>query len=302
MADGIAPGKQIDAATVFVVHGRDETARNEMFSFLRSIGLRPLEWSQAVRATGKGSPYIGEVLDVAFAMAQAVVVLFTPDEIAYIRSEHATGEDDPDLTPAAQPRPNVLFEAGIATGRDSSRTILVQLGDVRPFSDIAGKHVVRLDDSALKRKELAQRLATAGCPADTSGEDWLRPGAFTVPAPPGGGLPLGKKEPPVQRKRIRLDLRFHHRKNGGRLEIINTGAEDIFDLDLKLPPEAVGFELMDRRELPLRRLPSGKSAMILAFRSHSTGEVGRDHFDVRVTGRTADGQGVSEDVFLSVAP
>jgi len=111
-----------DARKVFVVHGRNEQARDEMFQFLRSIGLQPIEWSQAVRLTGKGSPYIGEVLDVAFDEAQAVVVLMTPDEIAYLRSEYASGESDSETQPAAQPRPNVLFEAGIATGRDSRRT------------------------------------------------------------------------------------------------------------------------------------------------------------------------------------
>ena len=63
---------------VFVVHGRNEPARDAMFSFLRSIGLQPIEWSQAVAATGEASPYIGVVLDSAFDAAQAVVVLMTP--------------------------------------------------------------------------------------------------------------------------------------------------------------------------------------------------------------------------------
>ena len=56
---------QVDNRDVFVVHGRNNAAREAMFTFLRSIGLNPLEWSEAVRATGKASPYVGEVLDVA---------------------------------------------------------------------------------------------------------------------------------------------------------------------------------------------------------------------------------------------
>ena len=78
--------------TVFVVHGRNEPARLAMFSFLRSIGLQPIEWSQAVAATGEASPYIGTVLDSAFDAAQAVVVLMTPDEIAYLRDEYSSNE------------------------------------------------------------------------------------------------------------------------------------------------------------------------------------------------------------------
>lgn len=52
--------------TVFVVHGRNVEARNAMFAFLRSVDLQPLEWAQAVKATGKPMPYIGEILDAAF--------------------------------------------------------------------------------------------------------------------------------------------------------------------------------------------------------------------------------------------
>jgi predicted nucleotide-binding protein len=164
-----------------------------MFAFLRAVGLDPIEWSEAVHLTGKGAPYIGEVLDAAFDRAQAVVVLFTPDEIAYLRGDYASGENDPDMNPAAQSRPNVLFEAGVATGRDSDRTILVQLGDVRPFSDVAGKHAIRLDDSPTKRKELAQRLQTAGCLVKLTGDDWLRPGRAWWPPP----LPWGRKAKPA---------------------------------------------------------------------------------------------------------
>lgn len=286
-----------DPARVFVVHGRNASARDAMFEFLRAIGLRPIEWSQAVRLTGKGSPYIGEILDAAFAEAQAVIVLMTPDEIAYLRSEYASGDSDPEARPAAQSRPNVLFEAGMAMGHDSARAILVELGDVRPFSDVAGRHAVRLDNSVPRRKELAQRLETAGCIVDTTGDSWLSAGDFTPPPPPGDGLPLGKRVPaPASRSRVRLDLRYHDRSRGGRLEIINMGTEAIYDLDLELPPDIEHFHLMSG-DLPLPRLPAGKSAKLIAVKTMGRG---RDHFEVRVIGRTADGEPVAEEVFLSL--
>jgi hypothetical protein len=56
----------LDPKKVFVVHGRNERLRQELFNFLRAIGLKPLEWSQAVASTGKSAPYIGEVLEAAF--------------------------------------------------------------------------------------------------------------------------------------------------------------------------------------------------------------------------------------------
>jgi predicted nucleotide-binding protein len=173
--------KTPDLHSVFVVHGRNNTARDGMFAFLRALGLQPIEWSQAVAMTGHGSPYIGTVLDTAFDAAQAVVVLFTPDEVAYLRPEYSDRADDPDTRPLAQSRPNVLFEAGMAIGRDAKRTVLVELGTLRAFSDVMGRHAVRLDGSPKTRAELAQRLETAGCAVDRSGTDWLTAGNLTPP-------------------------------------------------------------------------------------------------------------------------
>lgn len=109
---------------VFVIHGRNDAARRGVFAFLRSIGLGPIEWSRAIAMTGKGSPYIGDVLDVAFSQAQSVVVLQTPDTVAHLH-ESFTYTGDPDTSPQMQPRPTVLFEAGMALARGEDRTIIV---------------------------------------------------------------------------------------------------------------------------------------------------------------------------------
>ena len=155
------PVPAADPKKVFVVVGRNRQASDAMFAFLRAIGLTPIEWSAAVRATGSGSPYIGQVLDVGFQMAQAVVVLLTPDDVAHLRPEYARDDDDPELEPKGQARPNVLFEAGMAFGRHPDRTILVELGQLRPFTDVVGRHTVRLDGgSPEQRNELAGRPGT----------------------------------------------------------------------------------------------------------------------------------------------
>ncbi len=176
---GAGPGAP-DARAVFVVHGRDTAARKAMCEFLRTIGLRVIERSEAVAATGKASPYIGEVLDCAFGMARAVVVLVSGDDEAKLREELLSA-DDPDyegkLTPQA--RPNVLFEAGMAFASHPKRTVIVELGELRPFSDIAGRHVLRFKGSSEDRHRLAQWLERAGCEVDLAGTDWLRAGNFS---------------------------------------------------------------------------------------------------------------------------
>lgn len=152
-----APTPRADTHAVFVVHGRNQQLRNDMFNFLRSVKLSPIEWSEAVKQTGSAAPYIGDVLEAAFARAAAVVVLLTPDDVACLREEYR-GKDEPlyetELTPQA--RPNVLFEAGMAMARHEHRTVLVQIGKLRPFSDVHGRHVLHFDGGPGSRKELIQ--------------------------------------------------------------------------------------------------------------------------------------------------
>ena len=168
-----------DAREVFVVHGRNHAARDALFQFLRSVDLHPLEWNEAVRSTGKASPYIGEILDAAFSRAHAVVVLFTPDDEARLRQEFRVRGDPPHETQLyGQARPNVLFEAGMAISRSEERTVLVEIGVLKPFSDVGGRHAIRFDGSTPRRQELAQRLQTAGCPVNLSGTDWHSAGDF----------------------------------------------------------------------------------------------------------------------------
>jgi hypothetical protein len=76
----------------------------------------------------------------------------------------------------------VLFEAGMAMARDSDRTVLVQVGYLRPFSDVAGGHAILMDNSPKKRYELVGRLQSAGCGVNVSGTDWQSVGDLR-PAP-----------------------------------------------------------------------------------------------------------------------
>src|SRR5439155_15843423 len=77
-----------------------------------------------------------------------------------------------------QPRPNVLFEAGMAFGSHHDRTIMVQIGDIRQVSDVAGRHVVHFQGTPPQRAELRERLKTAGCAVKEGGTDWLTSGNF----------------------------------------------------------------------------------------------------------------------------
>lgn len=176
-----SPTEAEDPTAVFVVHGRDREAKDALWSFLKAIGLRPLDWEEdLVALTGQGTPYVGQILDAAFRHAQAVVVLVTPDDMVKLHPDLVQdGEEGFELEMTGQPRPNVLLEAGMALGFNPSRTILVEIGRRRPISDLGGRHTIRLATETTLRG-LARRLEAAGCSVDlTTDPSWSDPQRFS---------------------------------------------------------------------------------------------------------------------------
>lgn len=169
------------ARKVFVVHGRDTIARDAFFAFLRSIDLQPLEWEEARSLTGDAAPYIGQIVKAAFSHAQAIIVLLTGDDEAQLRQELWGPSEPPyERQLTRQARPNVFIEAGMALALFPKRTILVEIGELRPVSDIMGLHVIRFSNgSAGERQTLVERLRTAKCAVQTEGRrDWLEQDFF----------------------------------------------------------------------------------------------------------------------------
>ena len=157
---------------VFVIYGRNDKLRSSMFDFLRSLDLNPLEWGELIAKTKSASPYIGQALEAGFKDVGAVIGLLTPDDVAFLHPDlWSSGENEYEKKPSPQARPNVLH---------SDRTVIVQIGDLRPFSDVAGRHVLRFDGSAAARTDLRNRLKNAGCEVKEHGTDWLKTGDFVI--------------------------------------------------------------------------------------------------------------------------
>jgi hypothetical protein len=77
----------------------------------------------------------------------------------------------------------VIFETGIAIGTHHKKTVIVQVGDVKSFTDIGGMHILRVTGSDHSRHEFANRLEDLGCKIDRGGDHWLRAGDFTPTGP-----------------------------------------------------------------------------------------------------------------------
>jgi predicted nucleotide-binding protein len=164
---------------VFVIVGRNTALNVAMFDLLRALDLHPLEWEELKARTGKGSPYIGDIVKEAFDTCSAIVALITPDETAQLRPEFQRDADtESDRVCGNQARLNVYYEIGYAMAVNEKATVLVECGRLRPVSDLAGRHVIRFDGSAEKRQELATQLKSAGCPVNQNGTHWQSAGDF----------------------------------------------------------------------------------------------------------------------------
>lgn len=163
---------------IWVVHGQHDKAVRAVFNWLRRVELEPLEWNQTERLTESGSPGTLDVIEKGFEHAQAFLILFTDDEKVELRPELIkNGESN---QAGFQPRPNVLFEGGMAYAIDRKRTIFVELGDIRRFSDLAGINTVRLGTKPTVKmlNKLIGRLENAGCLVNKDGDHWMDLGDF----------------------------------------------------------------------------------------------------------------------------
>jgi predicted nucleotide-binding protein len=166
--------------TVFVVHGRDSKLRDAMYELLGALGLKPREWGHAIRAARGGNPYVNDAVTKIMEQAQAIVVMLSPDDEVKLRDQFvAKNERSTEGKLRGQARPNVIFETGIAIGAHHKKTVIVQVGDVKPFTDIGGMHILHLTGNDASRNQFSKRLEDLGCKIDTDGDHWLRAGDFT---------------------------------------------------------------------------------------------------------------------------
>ena len=138
---------------VFVVHGRDEGAKNSVASFLKDLDLVPVILSEL---PGKGQTIIEKFegnADVGFAVA-----LLTPDDAGGLSGK---AEQSP------RARQNVIFELGFfigSLGRD--KVCALTKGEPEIPSDYAGVEYIPLDEHGAWRMGLFKELRAAGFDID----------------------------------------------------------------------------------------------------------------------------------------
>jgi predicted nucleotide-binding protein len=164
-----------DSKRIFIIYGRNHKAVSELKKFLNALGLRDWTFDQVSFELGP-NPVISDIVRRGVSGAQAVIALFTPDEYVSLEPMLRFSSDDDKEVRRWQPRPNVLYEAGLAMGMNKEGTLFVTIGKVDLPSDLDGIHRIRLNNSNESRHLLRKRLEAAGCEIDTgSSIEWLSP-------------------------------------------------------------------------------------------------------------------------------
>lgn len=153
-------GSKPYARNVFIVHGRDMDNKEALCQLLRKMDIRPISWTQASEAAKSQNTL--DIVEAGMQMAQAVIVLFTPDDLAMLNQKFHAPSDGPDeRQPTGQARPNVILEAGMAYAKAPDRTIFARVGTLRGISDIAGLNWINLDQTYDSRHRLRASLRKA---------------------------------------------------------------------------------------------------------------------------------------------
>lgn len=162
----------VNPREIFVVHGHNHKALDAFTSFAEDLDLIVLGFVDARRAAlaemrQAGRPLTTlDVVTYGTSAVSAVVVLLTPDEAVTAASE--AGSSPPRL----QPRPNVIFEAGLAYGKLPARTLMVKVGNVEAWSDVEGVQYATFSNDPRQREELVGWLEAFGLPVARNRKKW----------------------------------------------------------------------------------------------------------------------------------
>lgn len=163
----------------FIIYGRDVSAYDQLGKFVSAIGLQQLSFEEVAGRTA--TSFVADIVTQGIREADVVIAFFTPDEQAVLFDPVTGSYLDSDETSRWQARPNVIFEAGLASGVSREKTVIVTLGtDVRLLSDLHGIYYVDLKDR--RAKEILRRKIESIVGPLPVDENWMAPeisGDFT---------------------------------------------------------------------------------------------------------------------------
>ncbi|MEZ8227098.1 TIR domain-containing protein [Vibrio splendidus] len=137
---------------VFIVHGRDNEAKQEVARFVESVGLTPIILHE--QASG-GKTIIEKIEHYADEVGFALVL--------YTACDHGRGIHETKVQPKQRARQNVVFEHGYLMAKlDRGNVCALVKGEIETPNDISGVVYVGLDPAGAWKTEVAKELKASG--------------------------------------------------------------------------------------------------------------------------------------------
>ncbi len=145
----------IDRSKVFIVHGHDDGAKNEVARFIEKLGFKAIILHEQVNLGATIVEKLEKHTDVGFA-----IVLYTACDIGgVIKSELDN------LKPRA--RQNVIFEHGLLIGKIGRENVVALVkGDVEIPNDISGVVYESMDEAGAWKYRIAREMKSSGYDVD----------------------------------------------------------------------------------------------------------------------------------------
>ena len=143
-----------DARKLFIVHGRDAGAKDEVARFLERLDLEPVVLAEM---PSEGKTIIEKF--EAYAEVGYAIVLLTADDSGALKGQ----------MPQPRARQNVIFELGFFIGKlGRERVCALTRGEPEVPSDYAGVAYIPLDSSGAWQMSLIRELKAAGLEVDAN--------------------------------------------------------------------------------------------------------------------------------------
>lgn len=140
----------IDRSKVFIVHGHDDGAKNEVARFIEKLGFEAKILHEQVDSGATIIEKLEKHTDVGFA-----IVLYTECDIGCVKSKPE------DLKPRA--RQNVIFEHGLLIGKIGRANVVALVkGDVEIPNDISGVVYKSMDTGGAWKYSIAREMKSSG--------------------------------------------------------------------------------------------------------------------------------------------
>lgn len=141
---------------IFIVHGHDDSAKNELARFIEKIGLKAIILHE--QASG-GNTIIEKIEEYANIVGFAIIL--------YTACDKGKSKKEDDLKDRA--RQNVVFEHGYFVGKlGRNRVIALNKENIETPSDIDGVLYISMDSAGAWKTQIVQELKTAGYTIDAN--------------------------------------------------------------------------------------------------------------------------------------